>query len=295
MQGERDQQQQNNQERKVNQQQQQGQQQPQQQQHHEPQKCPRCESLNTKFCYYNNYSLSQPRYFCKACRRYWTQGGTLRNVPVGGGCRKGKRAKTMSSSSSATSSRSVLQPQPQPQDHHQLQQRPLMMSTGPAALNSLAGSQYYPGGTGYLTSMPFAQSLNHLGGSGQLGSGGGASNLGLLHGFNAISSYGQRQMQSQLFKGNMEPPPPYPSEDHRGLLLQPARPSGSMTDWPESFINKSHASVSASAAAASAGQSALWTTTMGHNTSTTSGAGPSLNSAQWPDDIAGSFAAGPPQ
>nr|GLL38874.1 dof zinc finger protein DOF1.8-like [Ipomoea trifida] len=25
--------------------------------------CPRCSSTNTKFCYYNNYSLSQPRYF----------------------------------------------------------------------------------------------------------------------------------------------------------------------------------------------------------------------------------------
>ncbi|KAF5186569.1 Dof zinc finger protein [Thalictrum thalictroides] len=48
-------------------------------------KCPRCDSINTKFCYYNNYSLSQPRYFCKGCKRYWTQGGTLRNVPVGGG------------------------------------------------------------------------------------------------------------------------------------------------------------------------------------------------------------------
>ncbi|KAL0394516.1 UNVERIFIED_CONTAM: Dof zinc finger protein 1 [Sesamum latifolium] len=31
--------------------------------------CPRCNSTNTKFCYYNNYSLSQPRYFCKTCRR----------------------------------------------------------------------------------------------------------------------------------------------------------------------------------------------------------------------------------
>lgn len=56
-------------------------------------KCPRCESTNTKFCYYNNYSLSQPRYFCKTCRRYWTKGGTLRNVPVGGSCRKNKRVK----------------------------------------------------------------------------------------------------------------------------------------------------------------------------------------------------------
>ncbi|GAB2270536.1 hypothetical protein Dimus_005428 [Dionaea muscipula] len=55
--------------------------------------CPRCASTNTKFCYYNNYSLSQPRYFCKGCRRYWTKGGALRSVPVGGGCRKSRRAK----------------------------------------------------------------------------------------------------------------------------------------------------------------------------------------------------------
>ncbi|KAJ4966430.1 hypothetical protein NE237_018279 [Protea cynaroides] len=54
--------------------------------------CPRCASPNTKFCYYNNYSLSQPRYFCKGCRRYWTKGGSLRNVPVGGGCRKNRRS-----------------------------------------------------------------------------------------------------------------------------------------------------------------------------------------------------------
>ncbi|OIV96798.1 hypothetical protein TanjilG_18258 [Lupinus angustifolius] len=55
--------------------------------------CPRCASTNTKFCYYNNYSLSQPRYFCKGCRRYWTKGGSLRSVPVGGGCRKNRRGK----------------------------------------------------------------------------------------------------------------------------------------------------------------------------------------------------------
>ncbi|XP_057439687.1 dof zinc finger protein DOF2.5-like [Lotus japonicus] len=59
--------------------------------------CPRCNSTNTKFCYYNNYSLTQPRYFCKTCRRYWTEGGSLRNVPVGGGSRKNKRIITSAS------------------------------------------------------------------------------------------------------------------------------------------------------------------------------------------------------
>ncbi|WOK99011.1 dof zinc finger protein DOF4.6 isoform X1 [Canna indica] len=63
--------------------------------------CPRCNSTNTKFCYYNNYSLTQPRYFCKACRRYWTEGGSLRNVPVGGGSRKNKRPSSTSSSIAA--------------------------------------------------------------------------------------------------------------------------------------------------------------------------------------------------
>ncbi|XP_010444508.1 PREDICTED: dof zinc finger protein DOF5.7 [Camelina sativa] len=62
-------------------------------------KCPRCNSPNTKFCYYNNYSLSQPRHFCKSCRRYWTRGGALRNVPIGGGCRKTKKSVKPSTSS----------------------------------------------------------------------------------------------------------------------------------------------------------------------------------------------------
>ncbi|KAG0485231.1 hypothetical protein HPP92_009310 [Vanilla planifolia] len=57
--------------------------------------CPRCDSPNTKFCYYNNYSLAQPRYLCKGCRRYWTKGGSLRNVPIGGGCRKNRRGKSL--------------------------------------------------------------------------------------------------------------------------------------------------------------------------------------------------------
>ncbi|XP_041020349.1 dof zinc finger protein DOF5.7-like [Juglans microcarpa x Juglans regia] len=59
-------------------------------------KCPRCDSPNTKFCYYNNYSLTQPRHFCKTCRRYWTKGGALRSVPIGGGCRKNKKVKSSS-------------------------------------------------------------------------------------------------------------------------------------------------------------------------------------------------------
>nr|WAK88801.1 Dof5 [Diospyros kaki] len=65
----------------------------------EPLTCPRCGSTNTKFCYYNNYNKSQPRHFCKDCKRHWTEGGALRNVPVGGG-RKNKRLKPSTTSSS---------------------------------------------------------------------------------------------------------------------------------------------------------------------------------------------------
>ncbi|KAL7240821.1 hypothetical protein ACSBR2_006463 [Camellia fascicularis] len=54
--------------------------------------CPRCNSMDTKFCYFNNYNVNQPRHFCKKCQRYWTAGGTMRNVPVGSGRRKNKNA-----------------------------------------------------------------------------------------------------------------------------------------------------------------------------------------------------------
>ena len=78
------------------------QEQQQQQTQVEALKCPRCDSTNTKFCYYNNYNKSQPRHFCKACKRHWTKGGTLRNVPVDGG-RKNKRLKTSNSSTKTAS------------------------------------------------------------------------------------------------------------------------------------------------------------------------------------------------
>ncbi|KAH7651798.1 Zinc finger Dof-type protein [Dioscorea alata] len=53
--------------------------------------CPRCKSTNTKFCYFNNYSVSQPRHYCRTCWRYWTAGGTLRDVPFGSGRRRRPR------------------------------------------------------------------------------------------------------------------------------------------------------------------------------------------------------------
>lgn len=82
-------------------------------QNHQALKCPRCDSLNTKFCYYNNYNLSQPRHFCKNCRRYWTKGGVLRNVPVGGGCRISKRSSKPKNSSSEISALPTPTPEPE--------------------------------------------------------------------------------------------------------------------------------------------------------------------------------------
>ncbi|KAL1814380.1 hypothetical protein ACET3Z_016954 [Daucus carota] len=72
-------------------------------------KCPRCDSSNTKFCYYNNYNLSQPRHLCKNCKRYWTKGGTLRNIPVGGGSRK--VTKRSSNPKKSTNSKSTQEKQ----------------------------------------------------------------------------------------------------------------------------------------------------------------------------------------
>lgn len=86
----------------------------QQQQQVEQLKCPRCDSTNTKFCYFNNYNKSQPRHFCKSCKRHWTKGGTLRNVPVGGG-RKNKRPKASAAATPAVKSNINMGIQPQQQ------------------------------------------------------------------------------------------------------------------------------------------------------------------------------------
>ncbi|KAH7656921.1 Zinc finger Dof-type protein [Dioscorea alata] len=114
-------------------------------------KCPRCDSTNTKFCYFNNYSLTQPRHFCKTCRRYWTRGGALRNVPVGGGCRRNKRSKgsgssakssaTSAGSSSASSTATTTVSGAIPSNMPPMPQLPFMTSLHPLA-------DYAPSGLG---------------------------------------------------------------------------------------------------------------------------------------------------
>ncbi|XP_062208366.1 dof zinc finger protein 4-like [Phragmites australis] len=96
--------------------------------------CPRCESTDTKFCYYNNYNQAQPRHFCKGCRRYWTRGGALRNVPVGGGTRKatpGGRRKRGAQAAQAS-------PTPLSASAPYATQRPYELSFAPALASPLA-------------------------------------------------------------------------------------------------------------------------------------------------------------
>ncbi|EOA15703.1 hypothetical protein CARUB_v10006458mg [Capsella rubella] len=118
-----------------------------------PRVCPRCDSDNTKFCYYNNYSQSQPRYFCKKCRRYWTHGGALRDIPIGGRCRTPKRPRIEQSSVSLMVSIENHQPgnNHQPLRHVQENSR-FLGSFGGSSTSSVAtsivGNQF-----GYMTEV----------------------------------------------------------------------------------------------------------------------------------------------
>ncbi|CAI8591117.1 unnamed protein product [Vicia faba] len=235
--------------------------------HSQPQKCPRCDSFNTKFCYYNNYSLSQPRFFCKTCRRYWTQGGTLRNVPVGGGCRKGKRPKTSATSSSGISIGNSSLTHAHAHAHAQsaLQQSTdqstmAALTRDPSSVLSSFSSTvpFYQGGVGYMSSFAafnpslnpnlsphgFNPSLNAPG----LGS---SSNLGLLQGFNVAAALGNstqgQNRPSQFFQMGGNCGPMFTSEQ-QGLnlvppsnMVNPSSVSGSGSvaadNWPHTYIN----------------------------------------------------------
>ncbi|KAE8670169.1 30S ribosomal protein S5 [Hibiscus syriacus] len=266
----------------------------QQQHQNPPQKCPRCESLNTKFCYYNNYSLSQPRYFCKTCKRYWTQGGTLRNVPVGGGCRKGKRTKVSPSGENSrshpqhnlTSSQSMISSNPMLSVSAALTTKESGGLASSSAISSVGS--YYPG-AGFLSSLaaiqsmnqpqPFNQPLNQdLGGS---------SNLGLLQGY-GVASFGSQQHQpihqTQFF--------PMDDRDQSTVNMSPsvqerlvqsnrlAAGNSSQQNWHQSFVNNSNPTVS-ELAMWSINNSSSSTSSPGNiNTNTT---GFSLNPNQWTD------------
>jgi len=238
--------------------------------HPQPHKCPRCDSFNTKFCYYNNYSLSQPRFFCKTCRRYWTQGGTLRNVPIGGGCRKGKKTKTSSSTPSSNSLGNSSLSQPTlPQSTDQLTMAAMAKNSSSVFASFSSAASFYQGGVvGYmspfaafnhsLSSNPSAHYSSHTFQQSQnVGVGlGSSSNLSLLQGFNVAaaaalvsSSQGQnRQPPQQFFQLGGNGGPMFTSEP-RGLnLIPPSSMVNAATsvatasaahneNWPQSFIN----------------------------------------------------------
>lgn len=211
-------------------------------------KCPRCNSTNTKFCYFNNYSLSQPRHFCKACRRYWTSGGALRNVPVGGGCRRNKkskrsRSKSPSSSEKQTPSSSANNNNSIPSTHELLGQLPPQPPTLPfmASLQNL--SRYGVGNMGLRMGENIHQGQNdhmgfQIGGVGNSVSGGGVEQWRLqqfpfLNGFESTTSPGSNypfQSEGNIdgasdFVGDLASSsrvtqvPPVKMEDNGGLNL----------------------------------------------------------------------------
>ncbi|KAI3789774.1 hypothetical protein L2E82_02578 [Cichorium intybus] len=124
---------------------------------HEHLKCPRCDSSNTKFCYYNNYNLSQPRHFCKNCRRYWTKGGTLRNIPVGGGTRK--ITKRSSNPNKRTSPTTQQPPSPQPPPAAP----PLSQKQEPSVLYGFGNNLRMESGGGNLSTLLGSNSMGPFG------------------------------------------------------------------------------------------------------------------------------------
>nr|GEZ54589.1 DOF zinc finger protein DOF2.4-like [Tanacetum cinerariifolium]GEZ55667.1 DOF zinc finger protein DOF2.4-like [Tanacetum cinerariifolium] len=199
--------------------------------------CPRCDSTNTKFCYFNNYSLTQPRHFCKTCRRYWTRGGALRNVPVGGGCRRNKRS-NKNSTRSKSPSQKALSGSPSRSDniatstqlpHPPSLQFPFMSSYGGISSNitsNLAG--FHP--------------QNEMGNSFQLGSGSTNGNnfsnilsigngeswrLPFLAGFEVpnntnlfhYQSEGTVEAPASSIVDNSQADPPVKVEENRGLNI----------------------------------------------------------------------------
>ncbi|CAH1420826.1 unnamed protein product [Lactuca virosa] len=129
--------------------------------------CPRCDSTNTKFCYYNNYNFSQPRHFCKGCRRYWTHGGTLRDIPIGGGSRKNAKRSRVTTNAHGNSSIS-----------HSLEFRHMAPPTGTPILIPFAGEHggglhfLGEGKSGMSMCESFTSLLNNTHGPGFFGVGG---------------------------------------------------------------------------------------------------------------------------
>nr|GMC80621.1 dof zinc finger protein DOF2.4-like [Ipomoea batatas] len=148
-------------------------------------RCPRCESTNTKFCYFNNYSLSQPRHFCKTCRRYWTRGGALRSVPVGGGCRRNNKRSGKSGGASSSSSKSTSSTTTASNDRQQSNNSGTVSAvSGPTTAHNLLGLSPLIPQLPFMSSSHIPQLSDHHYAAGispaadnLLGGGGGGDNL----------------------------------------------------------------------------------------------------------------------
>lgn len=217
--------------------------------------CPRCDSTNTKFCYFNNYSLTQPRHFCKTCRRYWTRGGALRNVPVGGGCRRNKRnSKSRNSKSPSRSGPKSLSASP-PRSSSENMTSSTQLSHPPSLhLPFMSSLSQYGGVSSNLSSsltgfQPQSELGNFQTGNGSLGANnfnnvlsiGGGENwrVPFLPGFEVPQNTNLFNYQNQstigaqsssMVEGNMgskndsgidnpQTDPPVKMEDNRGLNL----------------------------------------------------------------------------
>ncbi|CAN6289874.1 unnamed protein product [Urochloa humidicola] len=190
-------------------------------------KCPRCDSTNTKFCYYNNYSLSQPRHFCKTCRRYWTRGGTLRNVPVGGGCRRNKRSSSSKSSAAAAAGSSSSSAKAAPSSSSARQHQLAGPSSSSTAAAGCGGAIIPPAGLGSFSHhhLPFLGSMHQQGPNLGLAFSAGLPPLGMQHmdtvdqfpvasGGGSLEQWRVQQQQPQFpfltGGGILELPPPPP-------------------------------------------------------------------------------------
>ncbi|KGN49237.1 dof zinc finger protein DOF1.4 [Cucumis sativus] len=214
----------------------------------QPQKCPRCDSLNTKFCYYNNYSLSQPRYLCKTCRRYWTHGGTLRNVPVGGGCRKGKRLKQPSQSSNNSSVKPLVQTSASPLPPPQIV---------PLSLSTTTSQHVIYSGTPVITPPSFFNSGGEL-----------------LSSSSWISSFGSSSQGPEIIYDMMD----------QSSGKADANSSSPAAGWSESYINNN----SISNPIAATGDAVVWPAGENNNATLAAATTTNIATInQWPDYMPG--------
>ncbi|EAZ26442.1 hypothetical protein OsJ_10328 [Oryza sativa Japonica Group] len=73
-------------------------------------KCPRCDSTNTKFCYYNNTPSPSPATSARPAAATGRAAARSGKVPVCGGCRRNKRSGKSSSAAAAGASSSSSKP-----------------------------------------------------------------------------------------------------------------------------------------------------------------------------------------